>query len=218
MSWAEVKHALNSTLGTDEFSSLDKMIRGGVKKFTENGTFVVPDGVYKILITACAGGRSGSNSGDVDYGSNGGQGGEYIYKKAFSVSPKDSINITVGKGGKATGHNKETPENGKNTVIGQLITLLGGGISGCTGCLPGYYTSNGSTGSVFYGQNSQTASGGKSIFSGREKAFYGGGGASLGQGGQAMQDILAGYGGGGAGAYDNYISIDGGDGIVIIEW
>ena len=52
MSWAEVKHALNSTLGENGFSSLDKMIRGGVKEFTEDGIFIVPDGVYKILITA----------------------------------------------------------------------------------------------------------------------------------------------------------------------
>lgn len=57
--WAAVKYALNSTLGTSGFLSLDKMIQAhGTQTFTEDGTFTVPAGVTKILVTACGGGAS----------------------------------------------------------------------------------------------------------------------------------------------------------------
>ena len=214
MSWAEVKHALNSTLGTDEFVSLDKMIAGGTQTFMENGTFVVPNGVYKILITACAGGESGTHTGQSNYDGSGGQGGEYIYKKAFSVSPKSSINITIGKGGSPNINKRNVP--GGNTVIGGLITLLGGGIEGCAGCISSRYVS----GTYFSGQSSQTAPGGNAYKGNDESSIYYGGGASLGRGAEAdsTSNIIAGYGGGGGGSRSGNIQNDGGNGIVIIEW
>lgn len=227
MSWAEVKHALNSTLGENGFSSLDKMIRGGVKEFTEDGIFIVPDGVYKILITACAGG----GNGDYDSSSNGfragGQGGEYIYRKAFNATPKQSISFTIGKGGSPGG----------NTVIGNLITLLGGGVSGCTGALGGACNikiisdDNSSSKERFVivenGQSTPCAIGGRTI--GRDSSYafgLGGGGASLGNGASYTQDffstetnniIAPGYGGGGCGSTYEY-DIVAGNGIVIFEW
>ena len=58
--WAAVKYALNSTLGTSSFLSLDKMIQAhGTQTFTEDGTFTVPAGVTKILVTAFGAGGGG---------------------------------------------------------------------------------------------------------------------------------------------------------------
>lgn len=216
MSWAEVKHALNSTLGENGFSSLDKMIKGGVKRFTENGTFTVPNGVYKILITACAGGQRG------DYKPNpparGGQGGEWVFKSPYIVSPGDSISITVGEGG------TNSSSLGGNTIIGSLLTLLGGGVSGnITGGYPSYvevdqefnfnigYAAGGgfSRGGKFYMQK----------YSGDSYRMCGGGGGSLGPGANGESNTSAGFGGGGGGTTESsYACMNGGNGIVIIEW
>lgn len=72
----KIKAYLNSTIGTSGFQSLDKMLpaKSGTQTFTENGTFTVPDGVTKILVTAFGGGGSG-------YGLGGGQGGNFVIKK-----------------------------------------------------------------------------------------------------------------------------------------
>ena len=62
--WAEIKNALNSTLGTSDFLSLDKMIQAhGTQTFTSDGTFTVPAGVTKILVTAFGAGAGGNHSG-----------------------------------------------------------------------------------------------------------------------------------------------------------
>ena len=75
--WAAVKYALNSTLGTSSFLSLDKMIQAhGTQTFTEDGTFTVPAGVTKILVTAFGAGGGGGR-----YDASGGQGGDRVIKK-----------------------------------------------------------------------------------------------------------------------------------------
>jgi hypothetical protein len=99
---------------------------GGVQTFTEDGTFTVPAGVTKILVTACAGGASCSWVSGASYAA-GGQGGACIYKKAFQVTPGQEIPITVGKGGifeAVTGGVAGNP-----TVVGNLVTLPGGAVS-----------------------------------------------------------------------------------------
>ena len=40
--WAGIKHSLNSTLGTNEFQPLDKLLRYGSKQFTEGND------IYKV--------------------------------------------------------------------------------------------------------------------------------------------------------------------------
>ena len=92
---------------------------GGVQTFTEDGTFTVPAGVTKILVTAFGGGGSG-------YGLGGGQGGNFVIKKAYSVVPKMTIPITIGNGGQAS----REGTNGGATVVGSLVTLEGGGGGG----------------------------------------------------------------------------------------
>ena len=66
--WAAVKYALNSTLGTNEFTPLDVLIKnavvGGIEEYISFGsyTFTVPAGVTKIKVTACGAGAGGNRS------------------------------------------------------------------------------------------------------------------------------------------------------------
>lgn len=213
--WAAVKYALNSTLGTSGFLSLDKMIQAhGTQTFTANGTFTVPAGVTKILITAFGAGGSG-------YLNSGGQGGNFIIKKPFQVTPGQKISITVGKG--------STDANGGSTVIGNLVTLEGGVKGGETSTHKGAMGGSSSTGesqrTVFayggikgvnnngtggYGGGAGYERGGEGGFGARSSSYFSGDGENggIGAGGGA-----GGYGGKGIGA--NGV---GGDGIVIIEW
>lgn len=216
--WAEIKNALNSTLGTSDFLSLDKMIQAhGTQTFTSDGTFTVPAGVTKILVTAFGAGAGGNNSG--------GQGGARIIKKAYSVTPQTSIRITIGIGGTAG-------NDGGATVIGNLVTLEGGGskkfkehngaLGGRYGAKAGTYSEN--------GQDSPESYGGKGGYNsprtgGDAYSGGGGGGAGFGRGGdggdgeyssEAGKDGGIGAGGGGGG--ERAMSGSGGNGIVIIEW
>ena len=206
---------------------------GGVQTFTEDGTFTVPAGVTKILVTACAGGASCSWVSGASYAA-GGQGGACIYKKAFQVTPGQEIPITVGKGGifeAVTGGVAGNP-----TVVGNLVTLPGGAVSHLS---YGYLPSNtkvegggiGGWGGVAsagsFGSDGLIGKGGHT-HANSEKT-HGGGGGSLGDGAVPGYNsyskgygIPAGYGGGGAytpwGGTEQEKVQNGGDGIVIIEW
>lgn len=141
MSWAEVKHALNSTLGTDEFYALDKLINIRLSQFNSfqniiynepgNYTYTVPDGIYMLYVSAAAGGGGGGgcNYGSGRYGGGGG-GGAAVFNRAIFVEPGEQISITVGAGGAggdyASSGTGETGANGGNTIFGSYFTLLGG--------------------------------------------------------------------------------------------
>ena len=171
----------------------------------------------KILVTAFGAGGGGNHSG--------GQGGARIIKKAYSVTPQTSIRITIGIGG-------EAGNDGGATVIGNLVTLEGGGskqfknhngaLGGKYGAKAGTYSENGQDSPESYGGKGgyNRSSTGGDVYSGG-----GGGGAGFGRGGdggdgdygsKAGKDggIGAGGGGGGQGARSG----SGGNGIVIIEW
>ena len=216
----KIKAYLNSTVGTSEFQPLDKMLPPhGVQTFTEDGMFTVPAGVTKILITAFGAGGSG-------YDYNGGQGGDFVTRKAFMVTPSDSLSITVGKG--------ELEKDGGATVIGNLITLEGGGRGGAKrkhkGALGGTTVNSvevAAQNTVFahgglIGSNNTSSSGGRGGY---------GGGAGYGRGGNGAKGNTSYYtgfsgenggigAGGGGGGYGSTLGTPGigGDGIVIIEW
>ena len=200
-----IKAYLNSTVGTSGFRSLDKLLftPHGTQTFTSNGTFTVPAGVTKILVTVFGAGGGG-------YYSAGGGGGERIIKKAYSVTPGTAISIKIGVG---------------STVIGSLVTVAGG-ISG-NGTVPNTYKGTVGGRGKANGQDNFMAYGGKS---GGDKGG-GGGGAGYDNGGQGASygdythdggdgGIGAGGGGGGYGLYPERYGKGGkgGDGIVIIEW
>jgi len=96
--------------------------------FSSSGTWTVPSGVTKIIVIACAAGGGG-------YGGKSGYGGEGGYSGAstvtlLTVSPDETLTITVGAGG--TGGGSSAPGGtGGDTVItgsvsGTLLTLSGG--------------------------------------------------------------------------------------------
>ena len=110
-------------------------------KFTENGSFKVPDGITTIVVTAAAGGGGGGGGSTLASSSSttgaksgsGGGGGDYCVNKVINVTPGEIINIVIGKGGKGgTGHAAGsegiggTGETGGATVIGKYLTLVGG--------------------------------------------------------------------------------------------
>lgn len=118
-------------VGAWVINTLKKLIEThGAQEFTSNGTFVVPAGTYRIWVTACGGGGGGAGA-DTDatcYGGGGGGGAACIIRRPFSVTPGESISITIGSGG-AKGASASTAKaggKGGSTVIGNLITLAGG--------------------------------------------------------------------------------------------
>ena len=76
MSWDEVKYAVNSTLGTEEFLPLNELIKNiyGEKMFTSDGVFTVPNGITEVYISACAAGGDGPSA----FTEAGGKAGEFI--------------------------------------------------------------------------------------------------------------------------------------------
>lgn len=109
------------------------------QEFVSNGTFTVPENVYTIFVTACGGGGGGGGTHkytknyDRYYNGSGGGGAEAIVRKPFSVTPLTQMFITVGKGGNGgvySNYNSDESTSygadGTSTVIGSLITLLGG--------------------------------------------------------------------------------------------
>ena len=220
MSWdvgAWVIATVNSVLGT--------LIQAhGTQTFTSDGTFTVPAGVTKILVTAFGGGGGGDS-----YDIGGGQGGDRVIKKAYSVAPGTVIPITIGTGG-AEG------TDGGATVVGNLVTLAGGGKGGS----PKSHRGSPGGPSSTNGMDSPMANGGyggsSGYYSTTEYRGGGGGGGGYGQGGNggygtgsggyyagdgANGGIGAGGGAGGRardGGKYNGDGGNGGNGIVIIEW
>lgn len=200
--------------------------------FKSNGTFVVPDNVHGVYITACGGGGGGATGG--------GGGGACVLHQFFPVTPGQSLSITVGSGGAGAASNS-TGGAGGATVIGSLITLPGGGggrsngaglAGGVGGGNGGYGTSGSGSGLGGYGgerggsssggrggqpvigaystggagNNGTNSTGGAGSYGAGGGGTYGGGGGSYGGGGGGTTEGSGSYGG------------NGGPGIVIIEW
>jgi hypothetical protein len=90
--------------------------------FFANGTWIVPAGVTKILVEVWGAGGGGSSYG-------GGGGGGYA-RAIFSVTPGNSINISIGIGGNGGG---TTSSNGGTTQVTaglEFINASGGSGSG----------------------------------------------------------------------------------------
>lgn len=117
-------------------------ITKGQRVFTASGSFTVPDNVTDLWVSGTApGGGGGSGGGcgpdtstgvDLGAGGSGGGAGQSIQKQKFIVTPGQIINIAIGaKGLGAAAAGLGLPgtsgTDGGNTVIGSLITLLGGG-------------------------------------------------------------------------------------------
>lgn len=238
-----------TTTGWESLSTFLGINDSRVIIVTTSQTITIPEWVTEIYVSGCAGGGGGGGGGGGDttyYGAGGGGGGagESIIKRKFTVPAGASLSITIGAAGVGANSSVGTGNDGNaggNTVIGNLITLTGGGggkggfntpTSGGTigGGKGGTGYPNGASGSDGI-LTAGTAAGGV----GSSTPFGGGGGN-----GRAVTIAAAesdgvnayGYGsggGGGGGKYGN-ASMGGGataaggsggngaPGIVIIEW
>ncbi|WP_276768064.1 hypothetical protein [Dielma fastidiosa] len=167
MSWGEVKYAINSTLGTEEFTSLDQVLInsfGGHELFTESGTFTVPAGISEIYISACAAGGSGGNgSGGVA-----GKAGQFIIRERVRTLPGEKFNFTIGDG---------------NTVITSdkySKTLIANSVSGCApNDVLGYWTGYSALDSYYTNSDGEISVNSTSGKGGNGGAFgYGGAGGN----------------------------------------
>lgn len=202
----------------------------GQSYITTNSTFTVPLGVTNIYITLKGAGGGGGAGYFVtttqSSGGGGGGAGGVIFKSAHTVTPNETITITIGGGGIGGSGNGGTGGNGGNTIVsstslGTLIGYGGGGgnisgigVGGLAGLPNGQY---GGTGSTFV----TTINPGTVISGGNGgNGLYGGGGCGGGQATAANMYGLYGGGGGGGGGYRSGFTQggSGGSGFVIIEY
>jgi hypothetical protein len=170
--------------------------------FTSSGSWTVPQGVTKILVSGCGGGAGGGGSyysSSSDYrGGSGGGAGQSTIKQSISVTPGHLLSITIGAGGGSGS------AGGSTTIVDStssttLLTLSGGLItySFSLDYTPHYFSGSGGPGeSGPFGQGG----GSSSSTTGNNATGYGSGGAGAG---------------GSSGAYAGG---NGAPGIIIIEW
>ncbi|WP_421288134.1 glycine-rich domain-containing protein [Aeromonas veronii] len=226
---AQISTQAEVNAGTDDtkFVTALKLAKVGIQKqiatFKQVGVthWVVPTGVYKVLVTVIgAGGGGGGASSSTNYNASGGGGGAGGYaKKLVNVSPGDSIPITIGTGGKGAQNGTVAASPGQTSSFGTFCSATGGS--------PGNSAVGGSTSSMC------GAGGGGGLGSGGDIDGYGGHGSAgiasapsaaggsvgQGQGGTALASLGRG-GNGGATVTGNQGAAgqDGLNGIVIVEW
>lgn len=183
------------------------------KVFTSNGTFVVPNGVRVVFITATAAGDAGArgtdgfDNGTYKYfgaGGSGGRGGQRVINHPIAVTPGQSISVTVGTG---------------NTVFGEFLTLIKGkGAPGEDGSAPteSLGGKGGKGGGGLYAQTGgRNGTGGTDYAGGAPRP------ASPGESAQGVYFYGAGGGGGGGGGTFHTTGGSGGaggPGILIVRW
>lgn len=116
----------------------------GQQVFTGSTAWTVPSGVYSIDAFCVGGGSAGESGYDnkVYYAGTGGASGKTATRKAISVSPGQTISITVGSGGGFL--NSGLYNNGPYTSQGGT-TSIGGYVSAAGGY---HQTAGGNTGTI----------------------------------------------------------------------
>ena len=165
-----------------------------VQVFTSSGTFTVPTGVTKALVTVFGGGGGGGYNGVSGSGSNfgglGGSGTAYV----SGLTPGGSITVTVGAGGTGRSSAGTGATAGGTSSFAALVTATGGA-AGANGS-----TSSGANGTFSTTGNKLTSGASVTAFSGGAvgtSATFAAGTGAGGGGGGGMS------GGGGGGAGDN---------------
>lgn len=180
--------------------------------FTSSGTFTIPSGVTKVKVTVVGGGGGSAGSVSGNTGSGGGGGGTAI-KWLSSLTPGNTLSVTVGGGGSAGSNAPGNGGAGGNSSVSSgtqtISTITGnGGGAGLAGGTPA---------------NGGTASGGDLNIQGEGQEF-GRGGASMfsttvtrGQSGSAVAGQI--YGGGASSVTSaEATGAVGAAGVVIFEW
>lgn len=126
------------TIGTTNITYNDSTVQGSAwigtnaQVFTANGTFTVPTGVTRLVVTVFGGG-GGGGGGSLSpcagvYGQPGGAGGAAeVY--LTGMTPGENITVTLGAGG--NGGNGTTSGNGGNGTAGGTTSF--GAYVSCTG-------------------------------------------------------------------------------------
>jgi sugar lactone lactonase YvrE len=179
------------------------------REFTVPGSrlWVVPEGVFQVNVLIVGGG--GGGGGTLDRTAGGGGGGGFRCLSNVTVTPGDSIPISVGSGGNG-GTSGGTGAKGGNSLFGSYVSIGGGGGGGGGNTIPP--TSGGSGGGVYHGLPSNVGGVGTSGqgFGGGPSGYdsngvysaAGGGGA----GGRGLSGSANGGGDGGPGAQCSTIS------------
>ena len=197
--------------GTDFVVLMPLNFPHGKERFTSNGTFTVPLGVYTVWASGAGGGAGGGGANGA-YGGGGGGAGAQQLASALSVTPGASISVTIGQSGTG-GANAVDGNDGTATVFGALLTLAGGvkGLRGGAG---------GAAGGAGGGDGGSPGG-----HSGTDDPVGGvGGGGIFGAGGAGGTFLLpagtrgGGYGCGGGGGGPASAGAAGRDGFLLIEW
>ena len=243
MSWAEIKKALNSTIGTPQFLSLDKM--RGFAVFDEPGsyTWTPPEGVSEenpllVHVTMIGGGGGGGGSwGVVGSPRCGGGGGSGLLIEEF-VLVSGSVDVVCGIKG-AGGTSVETSgvstngSSGGTSSFGSLLSQgggggargvysadanVGGGIGGNGGSGGGGACPGSNRGGIAYKNfDTRYGLGGYGGTTGGSGSTATGGRGGSGANGDASSNFgVLGVGGGGGGGYGFVKRAD--DGNAFISW
>lgn len=189
------------------------------QKFEASGTYVVPPRVYTVYITEAGGGAGGGRGAS----SNGGGGAQAYLKEPVSVTPGDSISVTVGAGGAGKASSDGDGADGGDSSFGALLVAAGGNGDGTAGGTGGMAGAANGVSNVKYNTEdyvcfSRAGDGGGCIL-----GPGGAGSSSIGKGtGGLSYPTVTGtpgglYGGGGGGSIGG-TGADGANGVVIVEW
>ena len=156
---------------------------GGVQVFSTSGSFTVPSGITKLLVTAFGGGGGGTYAsefyGYTGIGGNGGQGEAII-----TVTPGEVITVTVGAGGNGGGGSPGgffSATAGGTTSFGSYATATGGS-AGQDGSVQGTFSTTGTIIRKDFNLNGGSAGGITGAGEGGGPSGGGGGGMSGGGG------------------------------------
>lgn len=197
------------------------------QNFTSNGTFTIPAGITSVKVMIVAGGGAGGGSTNaVNTAGSGGGAGSYATKWLSSLTPGNTLVVTVGTGGTAvagaTGGNGASSSVASGTqTITTITTNFGvggvgsGGAFGAGGAAGtgGDLNFGGGPGVQFVPANVLGGPGGSGPWGG---AGQGSGGTGVG--GPGLAPGAGGGGAGGAGGAGNIAGGNGANGIVIFEW
>jgi PKD repeat protein len=170
------------------------------------GSWTVPADITSVDYCVVAGGGGGGR-----YGGGGGAGG--FLTGTLTVTPGNSLIVTVGSGGAGSTNSNNKGTNGVNSVFGPTITANGGGGGGSTNNAVGADGGSGGGGirsGNAGGAGSQGSAGGAGSTSGGN--YYGGGGGGAGGSGVAASGTVAGNGGAGNSCSINGVTYAGGGG------
>ncbi len=167
----------------------------GQQVFTSSGTFTVPAGVTSICAVAVGRGQNGAAGDGMGTPGRGGEGGTLSYTNALSVTPGESLTVTIATS--TSGSAGETTLKRSSTVL--LAARAGGQTSG-----------QANVGTSFAGGTAPAPAGGYGSGGGGAGGYSGAGGA----GGSLAGGGSAGSGGSGGGGGSAAAAASGGGGGV----